>query len=125
MTRAHKVWAAAALAVVVILAIAIVPAGAKEPQKGRWLKIRVYEKSATTPTVLVNLPMGVVSAAVKILARSGAHATIDGTVEVGAHGGVRLQAKELDEILQELEAMEPGQIIEVDEDGQKVSIWIE
>jgi hypothetical protein len=125
MTRAQKGWVAAATAGILILAIAVVPAGARETQKGRWLKIRVYEKQATTPTVLVNLPMGVVSAAVKIFARSGAHASIDGDIEGGPHGRLKFDAKELDEILQELEAMAPGQVLEVDDDGERVSIWIE
>jgi len=129
MNRALKSVAAVALVGLLALSLAAVPAAAKDPQKGRWLKIRVYAKGSSTPTVLVNLPMSLVSAAVKILARSGAgHATIDTSIEGSTESGktkFRFKDRDLDEVLRELESMEPGQIVEVQEDDERVSIWIE
>ena len=129
MNRSLKSVAAAALAGLVILAIAVAPAAAKDSQKGRLLKIRVYEKGSSTPTVLVNLPMSFVSAAMKILARCGAaRATIDGSIDDSSEGGgakIHVKDLDLDEIIKELESMEPGQIIEVQDEGERVSIWIE
>ena len=73
--------------------------------------------------------MSLVSAAVKILARSGAgHATIDTSIEGSTESGktkFRFKDRDLDEVLRELESMEPGQIVEVQEDDERVSIWIE
>jgi hypothetical protein len=129
MNRRFRSVAAAALAGFLVLSLGAVPAAAKDTQKGRWLKIRVYENGSSTPTVLVNLPMGFVSAAVKILARGGsAHATIDGPIEGSSEGGktkVRLRDVDLEALLGELESMAPGQIVEVQEDDERVSIWIE
>jgi len=129
MNRALKSVAAVALVGLLALSLAAGPAAAKEPQKGRWLKIRVYGNGSSTPTVLVNLPMSLVSVAVKVLARSGAgHATIDASTDGSTEGGktkFRLKDRDLDEVLRELESMEPGQIVEVQEDDERVSIWIE
>jgi len=129
MNRALKSVAAVALISLLALSLGAVPAAVKDPQKGRWLKIRVYAKGSSTPTVLVNLPMSLVSAAVKILARSGAgHATIDTSIEGSTESGktkFRFKDRDLDEVLRELESMEPGQIVEVQEDDERVSIWIE
>jgi hypothetical protein len=127
MNRALKGVAAAALTCLLVLSLGALPAAAKETQKGRWLKIRVYEKGSSTPTVLVNLPMGLVSAAVKILAKSEtAHAGIDGSIEGSSEGGkTKVRIKDVEALMDELESMAPGQIVEVQEDDQRVSIWIE
>ncbi len=129
MNRRFRSVAATPLAGLLVLSLGAVPAAAKDAQKGRWLKIRVYEKGSSTPTILVNLPMSFVSAAVKILARGGsAHATIDGSNEKSSEGGrtkVRLRDVDFEALLGELESMAPGQIVEMQEDDQRVSIWIE
>ena len=129
MTRALRSAAAVALTGVLILSLAATPAAAKDSQKGRWLKIRVYGRGSGTPTVVVNLPMSLVSAAVKILASSGAtRASIEGSIDASAETGkprVHLEELDLDDLLRELESMKPGQILEVQEDEDRVSIWIE
>jgi hypothetical protein len=129
MNRALNRVAATALSGLLVLSLAVVPADAKDSQKGRWLKIRVYPKGSSTPSVLVNLPMGFVSAAVKILAGCGeVHASIDGPIEGPSEGGrtkVRLKDVDIDELLRDLESMAPGQIVEAQEDDRRVAIWIE
>ena len=117
----------AALAVTVgILALSLssAPLAAKEGGKGRWLKIRVYEHGATTPTVLVNLPMSLVTAALKIAARTDASVSVDAR-EDGEKTRLRVKDFDLEALVKELDAMESGQILEVQDEDDKVSIWIE
>ena len=128
MNRVLKSSVALALTAVLLLPPGATPVAAKDAPKGRWLKIRVYAHGATTPTVLVNLPMSFVSAAVKVLARSGAQATIDDSTEASSECGkaaIRLKRIDLEALVTELESMDPGQILELQEDDGRVSIWIE
>ncbi len=115
-----------ALAGFLVLSLFALPAAAKDG-KGRWLKIRVYEKGSSTPSVLVNLPMALVTAVVKIAAHGGHHATIDGSADIsfGGKNHMQLHDVDIDEIIVQLESMDSGQIIEVQEEDQRVSIWIE
>jgi len=108
MTHTLKGPAAAVLAAVLAVGLAVSPAVAKDAHDGRWLKIRVYEKGATTPSVLVNLPMSLVSAVLRVAAKSEAPARLD-----------------LEALIKELEAMGPGQVVEVQDEDEKVSIGIE
>jgi hypothetical protein len=128
MNRVLKSSVALAMAAVLLLLLAATPAAARDTPKGRWLKIRVYAHGSSTPTVLVNLPMSFVSAAVKILSKSGAQATIDASLESspeGGRSGPRHREIDLEALVKELESMDPGQILEVQEDDGRVSIWIE
>ena len=131
MNRPFKSVAAAALAGLLVLPLAAVPAVAKEQQKGRLLKIRVYARGSSTPTVLVNLPMTFVSAAARILAMTGAaHATLSSSSGESPRGGTtRLHCKDHDldveDFLREIESLEPGQVVEVQQDDERISIWIE
>ncbi|HKB08170.1 MAG TPA: hypothetical protein VKF61_07835 [Candidatus Polarisedimenticolia bacterium] len=128
MNRVLMRSVALAMAAVLFLSLAATPAAARDASKGRWLKIRVYAHGSTTPTVLVNLPMSFVSAAVKVLSRSGAQATIDASLEGSPEGGrsdPRHREIDLEALVKELESMDPGQILEVQEDDGRVSIWIE
>ena len=125
MTSRFKSMAGTALLGLLVLALAVNPLAARDPARGRWLKIRVYSGDSATPSVLVNLPMSVVSAFLRIAARTEAHATIH---DCGADGEkTRLRVKDLDleDAIRELESMDPGQVLEVQEDDQRVSIWIE
>src|SRR3989442_14289917 len=74
MTRRLKSLAAAGLIVLLLASLAVSPAAARDAQKARWLKIRVYEKGAGTPSVLVNLPMCLVSAVPRLAPSSGPRA---------------------------------------------------
>lgn len=106
------------------------PAGARDRDKesdgqGRWLKIRVYEDGSKTPTVLVNLPMRLVSAALRLAAVTGAcadHVRVEGKM---LKGHDRLKDIDLEALLKEIENLEAGQIVEMEDDEDRVSIWIE
>ena len=125
MTRSLKSVALAALVGILALSLAAVPVAAKDTVKGRWLKIRVYEKGATTPTVLVNLPMSLVTAALRIAAKTDASVNVDSQAEGGEKTRLRIKDFDLEALVREIDAMEPGQIIEVQDGDDKVSIWIE
>ena len=83
--------------------------------KGRWLRIRVTEGHGGKSKVNVNLPLGVVNAALKL----------------GSRFVPELNDMDIDELRQEIhEAVESGmsgKIVEVhdDEDGDHVEIFIE
>jgi len=124
MTRMLQRAALVVLVAVLTLSLTSAPLVAKESGKGRWLKIRVYEHGATTPTVLVNLPMSLVTAALKIAARTDASVNLDER-EGGEKTRLRIKDFDLDALVRELDSMESGQILEVQDDDDKVSIWIE
>jgi hypothetical protein len=125
MTRVSMKIVTLALTGLLVMTLATAPLPAKEASQGRWLKIRVYDKGASTPSVLVNLPMGVVRAFLTLAASSETHVKTDlpgdGCGKAGAHG----KDIDLEELIQVLETMDPGQIVEVQKDDQRVSIWIE
>jgi len=131
MNRPYKSVVAGALAGLLVLSVAAAPVFAKEQQKGRWLKIRVYARGSSTPTVLVNLPVTFVSAAVRFLARTGAaHATLSSSAGESSGGGkakLRFQDHDVDleEFMREIEALEPGQVVEMQEEDERISIWVE
>lgn len=125
MTRTLKGVALAALAGLLVLSLTALPAAAKDTAKGRWLKIRVYEKGATTPSVLVNLPMSLVTAALRIAARTEASVSVDAPAEGGEKTRLRIKDLDLDALVKEIDTMEPGQIVEIQDGDDKVSIWIE
>jgi len=125
MSPRARTVAATVVVAALLLMLPAVPLLARDSAKGRWLKVRVYDDGATTPTVLVNVPMGVVTAFLKIAAKADVKATIDGSTSERPSGHARLRDIDLEELVQELEAMDPGQIFEVQEDGHKVEIWIE
>ena len=77
MTGRFKTVAGTALLGLLVLILAVSPLPARDSSRGRWLKIRVYENGSSTPNVLVNLPMSVVSAFLRIAARTEARAKID------------------------------------------------
>lgn len=125
MTRTLKGFALATLAGLLVLSLTALPAAAKDTAKGRWLKIRVYEKGATTPSVLVNLPMSLVTAALRIAARTEASVSLDAPAEGGEKTRLRIKDLDLDALVKEIDTMEAGQIVEIQDGDDKVSIWIE
>ncbi len=125
MTRRFKSVAALTLLGLLLTALAASPLVARDSSKGRWLKIRVYDSSSSTPNVLINLPMSLVSVFLRIAAKTEAHASIDLSGDSGEKARLHVKDLELEEVIRQLESMDPGQIIEVQEDDQRVSIWIE
>jgi hypothetical protein len=125
MTRGFMKIATLALTGLLVLTLAIAPVQAKDASRGRWLKIRVYDNGASTPTVLVNLPMSVVTAFLSLAAASDTHVKADLPCDDCGKEGSHARDVDLQELIQVLESMGPGQIIEVQKDDQRVSIWIE
>jgi len=125
MTPRIKGLAAGAVAALLALSSIASPAAARDTQKARWLKIRVYKNGADTPSVLVNLPMSLVSAVLHVAAKGESRVSLDSPGIGGDRSGPRHRDLDLDALIRELEAMEPGQVVEVQDDDEKVSIWIE
>jgi DUF4097 and DUF4098 domain-containing protein YvlB len=86
----------------------------KVGKKKKWLKIRVYEGDLEKPKVRVTLPLGLIKMVSKVIPQSAR---------------VQLEEKEIDleQILSQIEDVEGGKIIEVqdDEDNERVEIVIE
>jgi len=125
MTWSLKNMALAVIAGLLALSLAAVPVAAKDTAKGRWLKIRVFEKGATTPTVLVNLPMSLVTTVLRIAARTDARVSVDAGLEGSEKTRLRVKDFDLDAFAREIDGMEPGQIVEIQNGDDRVSIWIE
>lgn len=124
MTHRFRSITAIVLAGLLLIACAASPVAAAS-SRGRWLKIRVFEKDAATPTVLVNLPMGLVSAFLRLARRSEGHVSVDLSGEDKDKTRLRVKDVDLDEVIRELETMDPGQIVEVQDGDERISIWIE
>ena len=125
MTRSLKNVALAAITGLLALSMAAVPVAAKDTAKGRWLKIRVFENGAATPKVLVNLPMSLVTAVLRIAAKTDSKVSVDADAEVSEKTHLRVKNFDLDAFAREIEDMEPGQIVEIQDGDDRVSIWIE
>src|SRR5262245_20760398 len=125
MTRVCMKIVALALTGLLVLTLPTAPLSAKDASQGRWLKIRVYDRGASTPSVLVNLPMGVVTAFLSLAAKSETRVRADLPGDGSEKMGLHSRDIDLEELIRVLESMEPGQIIEVQEDDRRVSIWIE
>src|SRR2546425_6160164 len=115
MTPRLKVLAAAGAAAFLVLSLAASPAAARDTQRARWLKIRVYQNGAGTPSVLVNLPMRLVSAVLRGAAKGGTRAGADLPGAGGDTPRPGHKDLDLDTLIRALEAMEPGHIV----DGQE------
>jgi len=128
MTRMHTLLAVLVALALFGTAVAVAPSSAAEKAKSsttRWLKIRVYENDSATPTVLVNLPVRLVAAAIKVAEVSG---SLDhGRIRVSADGdrGAPLEDVDLSALLKEIETMEPGPIVDAKDGGERVTIWVE
>ncbi|MBN1355449.1 hypothetical protein JXA40_04155 [bacterium] len=89
-------------------------ADAGMPRKKKWLKIRVYEGDLEKPKVRVTLPLGLIKMVSKVLPQSAR---------------LQLEEKEidLDQILSQIEDVEGGKIVEVqdDDDNERVEIVVE
>jgi hypothetical protein len=124
-------------ALVLLIPLAASPAAARDKggeKPGRWLKIRIYEGGARTPTVLVNVPIKVVSAFVRLAAAGAEPRSRDAReaadrAESGRHrvtlNGVTVEDIDVVALWNAIESMEPGQLVEIQDDEDRVSIWIE
>jgi hypothetical protein len=131
MNRSPRTLIPVLLLTALLAAPATAPAAADEQEAGgklRWLKIRVYEDGSKTPNVAVNLPVRVVELVLRLASATGA---VDAAVDsVNAEmaketgGRVRIKGLDLEALWKELERM-GGQIVEINDGGDRVSIYIE
>jgi|SRR5882672_7690300 len=130
MQRKLAVFIAALSAGLVLLAAGTPLLSARDNEggkSGRLLKIRVYEHGSETPNVAVNIPMGVIGAFLKLAAKSGAvdSASQGEGIQIGGKEGVRIRGVEIENLWREIEKMEPGQIVEIQDHGDRVDIRVE
>jgi hypothetical protein len=83
------------------------PAGAA----GRWLRVRVTDTTTGRAKVNVNVPLGLVSAALKL----------------GAHYAPEVAGIDMQEILKEVQSGAQGRLVDVEdlEDGERVEVFVE
>lgn len=79
--------------------------------KGRWLRIRVTNLTTQAPKVNVNLPLGLVSAGLRI----------------GQRYAPELRGVDWDDLLDEVQRGANGKLVEVEdqEDNERVEIFVE
>ncbi|MFQ6082366.1 MAG: tol-pal system YbgF family protein [Candidatus Aminicenantia bacterium] len=81
-------------------------------QKGRILKIRIFEKGKRKPKVSVNIPWALADLALKALSEKQKSA-------------LREEGYDLDKILRDLSSLKEPIIIEVQDEDEIIRIWIE
>ena len=81
----------------------------RTPGEPRWLRIRVGSKESKRDTVRINIPLGLVNASVRLGAK--------------ALGDERVAA--WDEFLEAVRRGEDGTLVEVDDDGDGVRIYVD
>ncbi len=122
------------LAVMLLLALPCLiacsaPTGAasdRDTPPPRHISVRIYHTDSTTPNVLVNVPLRVVTIALRVasVARAfGASIEISG-IEIGGKRTVHLDDVDLEAVREAILAMEPGPVIQIEEGGERVEIWI-
>jgi hypothetical protein len=93
----------------------------------RQLSVRVYYTDSTTPNVLVNVPLRAVTAALRLASVARA---LGADIRIGDHCDhrdctVHLDDADLEALREAILAMQPGPVVQVDEGGERVEIWIE
>ncbi len=96
--------------------------------RSRWLKVRVYDRDSNRPKVKVNVPL----ALLKIGARIGAkfNITLPEEAKRTMHEkGVDLSdlkdLEKLEEVIDSLASQGPFRLVDVEEEGEKVEVYIE
>ncbi|RKZ30231.1 hypothetical protein DRQ33_08060 [bacterium] len=97
--------------------------------KARWLKIRVFEGDMQNPKVRVNIPISLMKVLMKLGVKfsdkipPSVQATLE---EKGISAQIdSLTPEQLDELLNELTDNGPLKLVEVDEENERVEIFIE
>ncbi|MCZ6695226.1 MAG: hypothetical protein O7A63_01680 [Acidobacteria bacterium] len=131
MRQNLRTLGAAIVVGLLVLTVGVSTAPAKEKREaaeGRYLKIRVYHGDSETPNVIVNLPLKAVTALVRLAVRSG---VLDGEIQIDVPHGTRgdkqlsLSGEDLEEFFDVLASMGPGEIVKIQDDDERVEIWIE
>ncbi len=93
----------------------------------RHLSLRIYSTGSTTPNLLLNVPITVISTAVRIatIAQAfGARIEIS-DLGPGRRTTVDLEDIDLSAILEALRVMKPGPILQLEEEnGERLEIWV-
>ena len=96
--------------------------------RSRWLKVRVYDRDSSRPKVKVNVPL----ALLKIGARIGAkfNITLPEEAKRTMHEkGVDLSdlkdLEKLEEVIDSLASQGPFKLVDVEEENEKVEVYIE
>lgn len=99
----------------------------KDTGGAKLLKIRVYENNSETPNVLVNVPVKLASAFFRIAASSGwLNAGLNMCDDDDRHGHhLKITGEQIEELWSEIEKMQPGRIVEIQDGGDRVEISIE
>ena len=90
--------------------------GAGGPTK--FLKIRVYEGDLNKPKVRVNVPISLVKIATKFIPQDKGTITINDQT-------INIKDLDIDELIASLKEGEAGKIVEVEDDNERVEIFIE
>ncbi len=90
----------------------------------RQVSVRVYYTDSTTPNVLVNIPLRAVTTAIRLATVARA---LGASIEIGENHDrtVRLDEVDLEAVREALLAMEPGPVLQIEEGGERVEIWID
>lgn len=90
----------------------------------RQVSVRVYYGDSTTPNVLVNVPLRAVTTAIRFATIARAFGA---SIELGDddHRRVDLNEVDLEKMRKALATMEPGPVLQVEEGGERVEIWID
>jgi len=96
--------------------------------KARWLKVRVYDKNSGKVKVKVNIPLALVKIGAKIGAKFDLKLPEEARrqmVEKGIDPGNLTDVKKLEAIIDNLAAQGPFKLVDVEEDDEKVEVFIE
>lgn len=89
------------------------PPRAPASRAATWLKVRIYERGSTTPSVAVSVPFGLAELAFKSLPDD-------------ARKELRREGIDGENLLQRLREMGPTEILRIEgNDGEKIQIWLE
>ena len=99
-------------------------AASERVNRPRQLSVRVYHTDSSTPNVLVNIPLRVVTTAIRIASIARA---LGATIEIDADQDrtVHLDDVDLHAVREAILAMERGPVLKFEEGGERVEIWID
>lgn len=96
--------------------------------KARWLKVRVYDKDSDKFKVKVNIPLALVKIGAKIGAKFDIKLPEEARrqmAEKGIDPGSLTDVKKLEAIIDSLAAQGPFRLVDVEEEDERVEVFIE
>jgi len=96
--------------------------------KARWLKVRVYDKNSEKPKVKVNVPLALIKIGAKIGAKFNMRLPENARREM-AEKGIDISdlkdLEQLEKIIDSLTTEGPFKFVDVEEENEKVEVFIE